>query len=74
MARDDVDEEWGYNGFWDVTDLASEDTYYGEDTEDEARLVLKYENGKLYIKKEVMYIRGKDRHWKKAKREVKPAG
>jgi hypothetical protein len=74
MERDDVNEEWGYNGFWDVTDLASEDAYYGEDTEDEARLVLKYENGKLYIKKEVMYIRGKDRHWKKAKREVKPAG
>ena len=57
MARDDFDEKWGYNGFWDVTYTASEDTYYGEDTEDEARMILKYENGKLYIKKEITYIK-----------------
>ena len=69
MARDDVDEKWGYNGFWDVTDSVNEDTYYREDTKDEARLLLKYENGSLYIKKEVVYIRGKDRYWKKAKRD-----
>lgn len=71
MARDDFDEKWGYNGFWDITYTASEDTYYGEDTEDEARMILKYENGKLYIKKEITYLKvgtGQDQHWEKAKK------
>jgi len=73
IPPDDVDEKWGYNGFWDVTDSVSEDTYYREDTEEEARLLLKYENARLYIKKEITYVKvkaGSEWRWQKAKRDL----
>ena len=71
MAPYDFNEKWGYNGFWDVTNTVDEDTYFGESAENESQMVFKYENGKLYIKKEITYLKvgtGQNQHWEKAKK------
>jgi len=45
-----------FNKFWDVTNIVNKDTYFGEDTDFEACVMFKYENGKLYVKKITRYI------------------
>lgn len=49
-------DHWFYK-FWDVEHVANEDTYYGEIPEEEMCIAAKYENGKLYFKKLIIYIK-----------------
>jgi hypothetical protein len=42
--------------YWDAKNSVNNETYYGEDPEYRAQTALKYENGKMYAKKEVIYI------------------
>jgi hypothetical protein len=39
-----------------VTAEVDDNTFYGEDPVDEAIMLMKYENGKMYFKKEFTYI------------------
>lgn len=41
--------------FWNITKSVDENTYYGEDPQIESRIMLKYEEGKLYIKRSIYY-------------------
>jgi hypothetical protein len=41
---------------WTVTAEVDDNTFYGEDPVDEAIMLMKYENGKMYFKKEFTYI------------------
>ena len=42
--------------YWDVKNSVNDETYYGEDPEYRGQMVIKYEKGKIYFKKEVIYI------------------
>jgi len=61
----------GFNKFWDVKKVIDEDTYFGENREEKTCTLVKYENGKLYIKKSATYVKVKNRHdkwrWEKVK-------
>ena len=41
--------------FWNITKSVDENTYYSEDPQIESRIMLKYEEGKLYIKRSIYY-------------------
>lgn len=49
-------DHWFYK-FWDVEHAANDDTYYSEIPEEEIYTAVKYENGKLYFKKLIIYIK-----------------
>lgn len=61
--------------YWDVKNAVNDGTFYGEDPEYEARMLLKYENGVMYFKKEEIYLTLKDEngtilHKKAKKRQL----
>jgi len=60
--------------YWDVRNTVNNDTFYAEDPEYEAHMLLKYENGIMYFKKEEIYLTLKDENdnilHKKAKRKT----
>ncbi|MHC4456732.1 MAG: hypothetical protein ACYS0I_06495 [Planctomycetota bacterium] len=41
--------------YWKITKYVDENTYYGEDPKIESRIMLKYEEGKVYIKRSTYY-------------------
>ena len=41
--------------FWNIKKSVDENTYYGEDPQIESRIMLKYEEGKLYVKRSIYY-------------------
>jgi hypothetical protein len=41
--------------FWNITKSVDENTYYGEDPQIESRIMLKYEQGKFYVKRCIYY-------------------
>jgi hypothetical protein len=69
----DSHPEHRYVKSWDLTNIVDANTYYGEGSTDEEYTAARYENGKLYLKKVVIYVKTKDesgnRHWEKAKKE-----
>ena len=42
--------------YWDVENSVNDETYYGEHPRYRTQMVIKYENGKMYFKKEIIYI------------------
>lgn len=42
--------------YWDVKNSVNDETYYGENLEYRIQMVIKYENGKIYLKKQVIYV------------------
>lgn len=51
------DEDHWFDKFWDIEHIANEDTYCWEKPEEEIYIAAKYENGKLYFKKLIIYIK-----------------
>ena len=49
------EEELGEE-YWDVKNSVNDETYYGENPEYKAQMVIKYERSKIYFKKEILYI------------------
>ena len=41
--------------FWDITKSVDGNTYYGEDPQIETRIMLKYEEGSIYVKRSTYY-------------------
>lgn len=42
--------------YWDVKRSVNDETYYGEDNKYRGQMVIKYEKGKIYFKKEIIYV------------------
>jgi hypothetical protein len=51
----DCEEKRDIKAFWTITKSVDENTYYGEERQIESRIMLKYEAGKLYVKRSTHY-------------------
>jgi hypothetical protein len=45
-----------FSNYWKLTKVADEQTYYGEAHDIQSNVMLKYEDGKLYVKRTISYM------------------